>query len=135
MKPSPATFRALLSAMFSGSPKGMSALKRPPLLPRLTTLKNNMPLPLERSAGRRISMSVTYSTAPLAFFGREANILDDSVCREVWVHLSVGATDHPLVGPDRSKLLALEGRLDFRNFDTGYSSLRRRCTKHCRQDR
>ena len=36
---------------------------------------------------------------------RQANILDYGVYQKAWIHLSVGPTDDPLVGPGLSKLL------------------------------
>ena len=69
-----AGFRQRIMLPVLAGPPGMSALisERPPLLPRLMMLKNSTPFDLVRSAGRKMSMSVEYSTMPFAFFGASA---------------------------------------------------------------
>ena len=115
MKPSPAVVRPLMSA----SVPRMSALNsaRPPLLPRLTILKNKTPLLLERSAGRTMSTSVTYSTMPPALRGARLMSWMPALAGARGSTSPIGLAGQPFIGAGRAEARPGKGRLGLGDLD------------------
>src|SRR5262245_51501654 len=87
-----------------------------------------------------MSMSVEYSTMPLAFFRRERDVVYHGVRRLLRIDLAIGLADHPLLEASFAEAAVAKGRLGLRDLDAHDARLRNRGRKRqgtsgCRQDR